>query len=120
MEITEPSIMSLFLTIIPSHTFTIFLLPFTVLLYFLKLTSSKLTPDDTHKTAITTHFVLSEFTHVSFGLKNATQTFQRFIDQVLQGLHFTYAYIDDVHTASHSPEEHLQQLRADKYWSRQI
>ena len=48
---------------------------------------------------------------MSFGLKNAAQTFQRFIDQVLQGLHFTYVYINDVLIASHSPEEHLQHLR---------
>ena len=43
VEITQPSIMSPFLTVIPSHTFTIFLLPYMDLLYFLKLISSKLT-----------------------------------------------------------------------------
>ena len=47
-----------------------------------------------------------------FGLKNASQTFQRFIDQVLQCLHFSYAYIDDVLIASSSAEEHAQHLRA--------
>uniref|UniRef100_A0A1X7TK28 Reverse transcriptase domain-containing protein n=1 Tax=Amphimedon queenslandica TaxID=400682 RepID=A0A1X7TK28_AMPQE len=31
-----------------------------------------------------------------FGLRNAAQTFQRFIDRVLHGLHFEYSYIDDV------------------------
>lgn len=46
-----------------------------------------------------------------FGLKNATQTFQHFIDQVLSGLHFCYAYIDDVLVASSTPEEHIQHLR---------
>ena len=46
-----------------------------------------------------------------FGLRNAAQTFQRFIDEVLRGLHFCYAYIDDVLIASHSPEEHQQHLR---------
>ena len=68
-------------------------------------------PDDTPKTAITTPFGLYEFTRMPFGLPNAAQTFQRFIDQVLQGLHFTYAYIDDVLVASQSPEEHLQHLQ---------
>ena len=69
-------------------------------------------PDDIPKTPITTTpFGLFEFTRMSFGLKNAAQTFQRFIDQVLQGLHFTYVYINDVLIASHSPEEHLQHLR---------
>ena len=30
-----------------------------------------------------------------FGLKNAAQSFQRFLDQVLQGLDFCFAYIGD-------------------------
>ena len=47
-----------------------------------------------------------------FGLKNAAQSFQRFIDEVLRGLHFTYAYIDDVLIASSNPEEHFQHLQA--------
>ena len=43
-----------------------------------------------------------------FGLRNAAQTFQRFIDEVLRGLTFAYAYIDDFLIASASEEEHLQ------------
>jgi hypothetical protein len=31
-----------------------------------------------------------------FGLRNAAQTFQRFIDEVLRDMDFCYAYIDDV------------------------
>ena len=69
-------------------------------------------PDDVPKTAITTPFGLFEFLRMPLGLKNAAQTFQRFIDQVLRGLHFSYAYIDDVLIASSSPEEHAQHLRA--------
>lgn len=46
-----------------------------------------------------------------FGLKNAAQTFQRFMDQVLRGLDFCYVYIDDILVASASPEEHQQHLR---------
>ena len=60
--------------------------------------------EDIHKTAITTPFSLFEFTRMPFGLRNATQTFQRFMDQVLRGNLFTYAYIDDVLVASTSPE----------------
>ena len=47
-----------------------------------------------------------------FGLCNAAQTFQRFTDQVLRVLPFTYAYIDDVLIASPSAEEHKQHLRS--------
>lgn len=46
-----------------------------------------------------------------FGLRNAAQTFQRFIDEVLRGLHFSYAYIDYVLIASATPEEHRCHLR---------
>ena len=67
-------------------------------------------PSDVPKTAIVTPFGLYEFLRMPFGLRNAAQTFQRFIDQVLQGLHFCYAYIDDLLIASTSPEEHKQHL----------
>ena len=53
-------------------------------------------PSSIHKTAITTPFGLFEFVRMPFGLRNAAQTFQRFIDEVLRDLHFSYAYIDDV------------------------
>ena len=46
-----------------------------------------------------------------FGLRNAAQTFQRFIDQVLRGLPFVYAYLDDLLVASCSQEEHFDHLR---------
>ena len=41
---------------------------------------------DIHKTAITTPFGLFEFVLMPFGLRNAAQTFQRFIDEVTRGL----------------------------------
>ena len=67
-------------------------------------------PADVHKIAITTPFGLYEFVRMPFGLRNAAQTFQRFIDQVLRGLPFCYAYIDDVLIASPTPEEHKTHL----------
>ena len=68
-------------------------------------------PADIPKTAVITPFGLFEFLRMPFGLRNAAQTFQRFIDEVLRGLHFSYAYIDDVLIASATPEEHRCHLR---------
>ncbi|CAH8462440.1 unnamed protein product [Dicrocoelium dendriticum] len=68
-------------------------------------------PDDIHKTAVTTPFGMFEFLRMPFGLRNAAQTFQRFIDQVLHGLPFVFAYLDDILIASKTPEEHKQHLR---------
>lgn len=68
-------------------------------------------PEDIPKTAITTPFGLFEFPFMSFGLRNAAQTFQRFIDEVLRGLDFCYAYIDDILVVSESKEQHVQDLR---------
>lgn len=50
--------------------------------------------EDIQKTAITTPFGMYEFPYMSFGLRNAAQTFQRFIE-ILQDLECCYAYIDD-------------------------
>ena len=57
-------------------------------------------PADIPKIAIITPFGLFEFLRMPFGLHNAAQTFQCFIDQVLQGLPFSYAYLDDLLIAS--------------------
>ena len=64
-------------------------------------------PDDIPKTAIATPFGLFEFLCMPFGLRNAAQTFQRFIDEALHGLDFVYAYIDDLLIASSSESEHI-------------
>ena len=68
-------------------------------------------PGDVHKTAVTTPFGLFEFVRMPFGLQNAAQTFQRFMDQVLRGLSFAYTYVDDVLVASTTADEHLHHLR---------
>ena len=65
---------------------------------------------DVHKTAVTTPFGLFEFVRMPFGLRNAAQTFQCFIDKVLRGLHFCYAYMDDLLIASTTPDKHLQHV----------
>ena len=46
-----------------------------------------------------------------FGLPNAAQTFQRFMDEILGGLDFFFAYIDDILFFSHTPQDHDQHLR---------
>lgn len=65
---------------------------------------------DIPKTAITTPFGLFEFLYMPFGLRNAAQTFQRIINEVLHGLNYCYAYIDDILVASTSEEEHENHL----------
>lgn len=68
-------------------------------------------PADIPKTAIITPFGLFEFTVMTFGLRNAAQTFQRYIDQALRGLPYAFAYIDDIRVASKDDREHQQHLR---------
>lgn len=67
-------------------------------------------PEDVHKTAIITPFGLFEFPRMPFGLRNAAQTFQRFINEVCKGLDFVFVYIDDILIFSKSPEEHKAHL----------
>ncbi|GFY19339.1 transposon Tf2-8 polyprotein [Trichonephila clavipes] len=45
---------------------------------------------------------------MSFGLRNAPSTFQRFITEVLYGLDFVFPYLDDVLVASSTEEEHSE------------
>lgn len=68
-------------------------------------------PDDIAKTAITTPFGLFEFVWMPFGLCNAAQTFQRFMDEVCRGLDFVYAYLDDILVASTDEDAHEGHLR---------
>ena len=67
-------------------------------------------PDIIPKTTISTSLGLFVFLHMPFGLHNAAQTFQRFIDEVLRVLDFVYAYIDNVLIASSSEAKHLAHL----------
>lgn len=62
------------------------------------------------KTAITTPFGLFEFVFMPYGLKNAAQTFQRFIHGVIQDLNFREAYLYDILMFSSSEGEHLRHL----------
>ena len=66
---------------------------------------------DVPKTAITTPFGTFEYVRMPFGLKNAGQTFQRMMDEVLGELDFLFVYMDDVLVASRTMEEHERHFR---------
>lgn len=68
-------------------------------------------PDDIPKTAITTPFGMFEFQYMTFGLRNAGQTFQRFVDEMTRGLDFVYCYLDDFLIYSRDETEHEDHLR---------
>lgn len=67
--------------------------------------------EDIPKTAITTPFGLFEFPYMTFGLRNAGQTFQRFVDEMTRGLDFCYCYLDDFLVFSKNESEHMDHLR---------
>ena len=67
--------------------------------------------DDIAKTAIVTPFGLFEYLRMPFGLKNAAQTFQRFMDNVFRGTQFVYVCLDYILVVSSSTEEHCIHLR---------
>ena len=53
-------------------------------------------PEDQPKTAVITPFGLYEYTVMSMGLKNASQTMQRYVDSVLCDFTNVIAYCDDI------------------------
>ncbi|KRZ04758.1 Retrovirus-related Pol polyprotein from transposon 17.6 [Trichinella pseudospiralis] len=74
--------------------------------------------EDKEKTAFTTPFGLYQFRVMRFGLCNAPATFQRLMETVLCGLHWTtcMVYLDDVIVFSKDAAEHLEKL--DEVFSR--
>lgn len=62
------------------------------------------------QTAIITPFGLFEFTRMTFGMRNAAQTFQRFVHSILRGFDFVFSYIDDFIIASKNQNEHEMHL----------
>lgn len=71
-----------------------------------------LAAEDRPKTAVITPFGLFEFNVMTFGLRNAAQTFQRLIDTALRGLNFCHPYIDDILIASPDHQTHEVHLKA--------
>lgn len=66
--------------------------------------------DDVPKTAVITPFGLFEFLKLPFGLRNAAQSFQRYIDTVLRELNFVFCYLDDILVASENEQQHIHHL----------
>ncbi len=70
-----------------------------------------LTTSATELTAFICHLGLFEFLRMPFGLCNAGATFQRAMEEVLRGLKFAMAYVDDVLVHSKCNEDHLSHLQ---------
>ncbi|KAL5457688.1 hypothetical protein EMCRGX_G034974 [Ephydatia muelleri] len=74
----------------------------------------KVAPEDPYreKTAFTTPYGLYQFCVMPFGLCNAPSTFQRLMELVLAGLHWSscLVYLDDIIIYSRTVKEHLTRL----------
>ena len=68
-------------------------------------------PEDIQKTAIITPFMMYEFLIMPFGLRNAGNTFQCLMDQVLGDLPFCFVYVDDILIFSQDLLSHVDNLR---------
>lgn len=76
--------------------------------------------EDIYKTVITTPFGLWEFLRIPFGLceflrmpfglRNAVETFQRFINEVVSDLNCVFMYIDDILLVSSNETTHIEHL----------
>ena len=70
-------------------------------------------PSDREKTAFATPFGLHQFRVMPFGLCNAPSTFQRLMELVLAGLHWStcLVYLDDIIIYSRTIDDHLKHLQ---------
>ncbi|GBM50424.1 Retrovirus-related Pol polyprotein from transposon opus [Araneus ventricosus] len=67
-------------------------------------------PRDIHKTAVITPIGLFEYVFMTFGLRNAAQTMQRYIDSIIRDIPSCYAYVDDLLISSVDQESHKSDL----------
>ena len=66
--------------------------------------------DAIRKTAFVTPLEKYQYLKVPFGLAQAPTYFQNLMNKVLNGLHFTLGYLDDVIIFSESAEQHLKHI----------
>ena len=67
--------------------------------------------DAIKKTAFVTPLGKYEYLKVPFGLAQAPAYFQNLMNKVLNGLHFTLAYLDDIIIFSETAEQHLKHIQ---------
>ena len=68
--------------------------------------------EDVCKTAIPTPFGLLQFLRLPFGLKNATQAFQRLKDTITSKLPGVFINLNDILIMSATPKQHFRHLKA--------
>lgn len=66
--------------------------------------------EDVPKTVLATTRGLYEFVRMPFGLRNASNTFQRLMDQLTRDLPGVFAYLDDLLVFADDPDQHLKRL----------
>ena len=67
--------------------------------------------DAIKKTAFVMPLGKHKYLKVTFGLAQTAAYFQNLMNKVLNGLHFTLAYLDDVIIFSESAEQHLKHIQ---------
>ena len=67
-------------------------------------------PNDIEKTAVATPFGTFEYLYMPFGLKNASATLQRHMDNLFMNVACAFIYLDDILIFSKSREQHLRDV----------
>lgn len=69
-------------------------------------------PGDIEKTAIATTSGLYEYLRMPFGLRNASNSFQRLMNEMVRGLQGVFVYLDDLLVFSDDLDQHARRLKA--------
>ena len=66
--------------------------------------------DELYKTAFITELEHYEYCKMPFGMKNAPKSFQRTMEQILEGVRNISIFVDDILIVSKSLEEHIEDV----------